>query len=173
MIMTGKPEYWEKNLPHCHFVYHKCHPDWIGIEPGRPRCDAGDTWVVARPSRWPVLLRKPLIFLGISWRILHWDKTFTSRSAYGCHPAILLCSWKGLYINQEQPHCPHSVRNSQLIPIACVTSYEHQDACNSSPCAAPPNACSLHHKIDRIISIGHQNICFLGVAFDSFSLQFS
>ena len=55
---------------------------------------------------------------------------------------------------------PHSVRSAQLIPIACVTSYEHQDASNSSSCAPPLNAFSLHHKIGRILSIGHQGVAF-------------
>jgi hypothetical protein len=30
----GKPKYSEKNLSHCHFVPHKSHTDWPGIEPG-------------------------------------------------------------------------------------------------------------------------------------------
>jgi hypothetical protein len=29
----GKPKYWEINLYQCHFVYHKSHIDWFGIEP--------------------------------------------------------------------------------------------------------------------------------------------
>jgi hypothetical protein len=33
----GKPKYSGKNLSQCHFVHHKCHMDWPGIEPGPPR----------------------------------------------------------------------------------------------------------------------------------------
>jgi hypothetical protein len=28
----GKLKYLEKNLSHCHFIYHKSHMDWPGIE---------------------------------------------------------------------------------------------------------------------------------------------
>jgi hypothetical protein len=35
----GKPTFSEKNMPQFHFVYHKFHVDWLGIEPGPPvRC---------------------------------------------------------------------------------------------------------------------------------------
>ena len=35
MIMTGaKPKYWGKELSQCHFVHHKSHMDWPGMEAG-------------------------------------------------------------------------------------------------------------------------------------------
>jgi hypothetical protein len=31
-----KPKYSGKNLSQCHFIHHKYHMDWAGIEPGPP-----------------------------------------------------------------------------------------------------------------------------------------
>ena len=31
----GKLKYWERNLSQCHFVQHKSHMDWLGIEPNK------------------------------------------------------------------------------------------------------------------------------------------
>jgi hypothetical protein len=37
---SGKPQYSEKNLSHFHFVLHKSHLDWSGLEPEPPRWEA-------------------------------------------------------------------------------------------------------------------------------------
>jgi hypothetical protein len=37
----GKPKYTEKNLSQCHFIHHKFHVDWPGIELDTPRQKAG------------------------------------------------------------------------------------------------------------------------------------
>jgi hypothetical protein len=36
-IDRGKPKYSDKNMSQYHFVHHKSHTDWPGIEPEPPR----------------------------------------------------------------------------------------------------------------------------------------
>jgi hypothetical protein len=37
----GKPRYFEKTCPQCHFFHHRCHMTWPMIELGHPRWEAG------------------------------------------------------------------------------------------------------------------------------------
>jgi hypothetical protein len=38
----GILKYWEKNLSHTHFIHHKSHMDWTGIEHDPGRWETGD-----------------------------------------------------------------------------------------------------------------------------------
>jgi hypothetical protein len=41
-LMGERLKCWYRNSRNCHFVHHKFHTVWRGIQPGPPRREAGD-----------------------------------------------------------------------------------------------------------------------------------
>ena len=75
-IDRGKPKYSVKILSQCHFVHHKSHMSWPGIEPGPPR------WEATRLAAWA--MARPLLFkLRLSSR--YFDKMWNLKIVCCCY----------------------------------------------------------------------------------------
>jgi hypothetical protein len=76
----GKLKCWKKNLSYCHFIHHKSHMDWPGVEVGPPPWEADywppETW---RYAKWP-----------LCWKWLNFNFcSDTVRTVWVC-----VCVWR-------------------------------------------------------------------------------
>jgi hypothetical protein len=91
-----KPKNWERKLSQYHFVHHKFHMEWPGIEPGPPP----EPWY--RPSSYeklsfnkihysvpvmglPLAVDICLVGNAVSWAINHWESLMCNyRKTVSC-----------------------------------------------------------------------------------------